>query len=325
MNMPKLILLAVDPQMRQTAASRRAIELARRTHARLHLWMPVFDPRIDATAEWVSPDVERRAREQLTDERLRQLAAWTAELVALGLRATCEVVWAKAAHEALLAKVLELSPDLVVKDLDRESFLRRWSVIRSATWKMARTCPAPLMLVQAEAPILPTRIAAAVDPSHPHAHPGELDERVVQTALPLAMASNAALELVHVFPYRPQDEGMSAKMDELIEQLRRDDAEAFTRFAERFSVPQDRRVLLGGEAVVELVRYAEESRVGLLVIGSQYRTGFDRFLLGSTAEGVVAQAGCDLLLVRPDQFAGELGRHLDVDTLKARYGTAADA
>lgn len=325
MKMPQQILVVVDAATYQTAASRRAIELARRTGARLHLWMPAFDERIDATAELVHPDVERRARGQFIEERLRPLAAWTAELVSQGLRATCEVVWAKAAQDALLAAVLELSPDLVVKDLQRESFLRRWSVIRNADWRMARTCPAPLMLVQPESPVLPARIAAAVDPAHPNAHPSELDERVVQTALPLALAANATLELLHVFPYRPQDEGLSAKMDELIEQLRREDAEAFARFAEKFSVPQDRRVLLGGQAVVELVKHAEESGVGLLVIGSQYRTGFDRFLLGSTAEGVIAQAGCDLLLVRPDRFAAELARHVDVDTLKARYAATTDA
>lgn len=323
MNLPKLILVVVDSTMRQTAATHRAVELARRARARLHLCMVAFDPRIDATAELVHPDVERLARERFLEVRLRWLAQWTAELAAQNLAATCEVMWARSEHEALLARVLEMSPDLVVKDLAHESFLRRWSVVRSADSRFARMCPAPLMLVQADAPVLPTRIAVAVDPAHPHARATELDERIVQIALPLALAANATLELVHVFPYSRSEEGMSAKLDELIEQMRREDATAFGKFADRYSVPEDRRVLLGGNPIQELLTRVEARGIGLIVLGSPYRGGLDRFMLGSTVEALIAQASCDLLLVRPDGFAAELARHQDLGALQARYGERA--
>lgn len=309
MSLPQLILALVDPAMHQTAATRRAVELARRCGARLHLLMVAFDARIDATAELVDPDVERLARERFLEQRLRWLSEWTAELVAHKLRASCEVVWAKSAHEAVIAKALEQSPDLVVADLHRDTFLRRWSVVRSADWRLARFCPAPLMLVQAEAPTLPALVAAAVDPFHPQARASELDQRVVQAALPMAMACGAAIELVHVFPHRRRDEGLSVEVDQLIDRLRREDGAAYAEFAQAHSVPNESRVLLEGEPVEELLRYAERRDVGLLVIGSQYRRGLDRLLLGSHAEVLIAQAGCDVLLVRPDGFAAELARN----------------
>ncbi len=321
MSLPKLILAVVDPAMQITAGAHRAVELARRSGARLHLFMSVFDARIDATAELVDPEVERLARQQFIDVRLNWLAEWTAGLVSQGLRASCEVAWARKEHEAVIAKVLESGVDLVVKDLRRESVLRRWTSIRTSDWRLARLCPVPLMLVQDGARPLPSRLAAAVDPSHPDAHPEGLDDRVVQAALPLAMACGAALELLHVFPYHRADAGLAAKMDELIEELRRDDCVAFNQFADRHSVAPEQRVLLGGEPVAETLRHAELGHVELLVIGSQYLTGLDRLLLGSHAEAFVSQAACDLLIVRPDDFGRELARHGALDALQKRRTT----
>ena len=316
MSLPKLILAVVDPAMRTTVGTRRAIELARRSGARLLLFMCAFDARIDATAELVDPEVERLAREQFIQVRLRWLAEWTAELVSQDLHASCEVTWARKEYEAVIGKVLETGADFVVKDLRRDTVMRRWSAIRSTDWRLARLCPVPLMLVQEDAPLLPSRVAAAVDPSHPDAHAAGLDDGVVHAALPVAMACGASLELLHVFPYRRADEGLAAKMDELIEELRRDDRLAFNRFADRHSVASEQRLLLGGEPVAEILRHAQTAKIDLLVIGSQYRSGLDRLLLGSHAEALIAQAACDLLIVRPDNFARELARHRAFETLR---------
>lgn len=43
---------------------------------------------------------------------------------------------------------------------------------------------------------------------------------------------------------------------------------------------------------------AEESRVDLIVLGSQGRRGLQRFLLGSVAESVARHARCSVLIVR---------------------------
>ena len=323
MNMPRSILAAVDPEMRPSASTRRAIELSRRTGARLHLCMPVYDARIDATAERVDPEVARLAREQFIGTRLRWLAEWTAELAAQNLRASCEVVWARAPHEALLVRVLEQAPDLVVKDLEHDSFLGRWPVIQTSIWRLLRTCPSPLMLVQPDAPLMPSRLAAAVDPSHPNARSSGLDDCVVKTALPLAMVTNATLDLVHVFPFRREDAGMSAKLDAVVDEVRAEDRRIYNEFAERHSVPRDRRVLLGGSPAVEILGHVQAHSIDLLVLGSEYRGAWDRFLLGSTAESLIAQATCDLLLVRPEGFAAQLSRHMDLDVLRARHESHA--
>lgn len=308
MSLPKSILCVVDPAMEKTAAVRRAVELARRSGAQLHLLMVVFDLRIDATAELVDPEVSRLARERYVEQRARWLNDLSTSLTELKARVSCEVVWARKVHEAVVAKVAERAPELVVKDLHRQDVLRRWSVLSSDDSRLARICPAPLMLVQPDSRAGFARVAAAVDPAHPAAREAGLDDAIVRMALPMAMVAGASLELMHVLPYRPGREGLSVEIDELLERIRNENKAAFDQFADRYGVPPEQRVLMTGDVVGEVLRHVEGAEVDLLVIGTQYRKGLDRFLLGSHAESLVAQAPCDVLLVRPEGFAESMAR-----------------
>jgi nucleotide-binding universal stress UspA family protein len=49
----------------------------------------------------------------------------------------------------------------------------------------------------------------------------------------------------------------------------------------------------------EIARFAEGRECDLIVLASLGLTGIDRFLLGSTAERVIAGAHCPVLVVRP--------------------------
>ena len=59
------------------------------------------------------------------------------------------------------------------------------------------------------------------------------------------------------------------------------------------------RVVRTGNPFVEIVRYAREENIDLIVLGTHGRTGLVHVLLGSVAERVVRQAGCPVLTVRP--------------------------
>jgi universal stress protein E len=100
------ILVVVDPGMRPSAATRRAVELARRSGARLHLCMPAFDRRIEESAELVDPDVSALARENFIGQRRAWLTQWMAALADQGIRADGDVLWGPASHDAAMAKVL---------------------------------------------------------------------------------------------------------------------------------------------------------------------------------------------------------------------------
>ncbi|MFK7817340.1 MAG: universal stress protein [Planctomycetaceae bacterium] len=55
-----------------------------------------------------------------------------------------------------------------------------------------------------------------------------------------------------------------------------------------------------GPPFVEIVRYAKENDIDLIVIGTHGRTGLKHVLIGSVAERVVRKSPCPVLTVRPD-------------------------
>jgi universal stress protein A len=61
-----------------------------------------------------------------------------------------------------------------------------------------------------------------------------------------------------------------------------------------------RSVVKTGAAWEEIVRVAAEEHADMIVMGTQGRSGLERFMLGSVAERVVRRAPCPVLTLRPD-------------------------
>ncbi|MEE9386128.1 MAG: universal stress protein [Nannocystaceae bacterium] len=55
-----------------------------------------------------------------------------------------------------------------------------------------------------------------------------------------------------------------------------------------------------GTAGPEIARFAAEEAIELIVLPSRGRRGFDRFVLGSTAEQVVRRAKCEVFVIHPE-------------------------
>ncbi len=55
---------------------------------------------------------------------------------------------------------------------------------------------------------------------------------------------------------------------------------------------------LEGHPAEEVLRFAEEEGVDLIVVGSHGRTGLSRMLMGSVAEEIVRRAECPVLVVK---------------------------
>lgn len=56
-----------------------------------------------------------------------------------------------------------------------------------------------------------------------------------------------------------------------------------------------------GPAFLEIIGYARDYDIDLIVLGTHGRTGLSHALLGSVAEKVVRKAPCPVLTIRPDQ------------------------
>jgi nucleotide-binding universal stress UspA family protein len=60
------------------------------------------------------------------------------------------------------------------------------------------------------------------------------------------------------------------------------------------------RTVLTGTPFLEVIRYARENEIDLIVIGTHGRSGLVHVLMGSVAERIVRKAPCPVLTVRPE-------------------------
>ncbi|MEO1079052.1 MAG: universal stress protein [Pseudomonadota bacterium] len=122
---------------------------------------------------------------------------------------------------------------------------------------------------------------------------------VAERALAIAANNEAELHVIHVieplsFAYGgdiPMD--FSGIQDEIHQQA----VAQLARFAEQHGIPEDRRHVVLGQPEVEIHALADEAAADLIVVGSHGRYGL-ALLMGSTANGVLHGATCDVLAVR---------------------------
>jgi nucleotide-binding universal stress UspA family protein len=133
---------------------------------------------------------------------------------------------------------------------------------------------------------------------------GDVSKQALSSAARLAGEHKASLYVVNVvFDPMTQPWGVEAygiDLPQLLENLRRDALAEVTRLVSDIKPPLpivQTEVLVGAPAT-EIVRYAREQAVDLIVVGTHGRGPVGRAFLGSVAERVVREAPCPVMIVR---------------------------
>lgn len=123
--------------------------------------------------------------------------------------------------------------------------------------------------------------------------------RVVERANDIATRNNAALHVVHVIEPLSLAYGGDIPMDfsGVQDQLQEQAEKQLQSFGERYAIPPERLHLMIGRPESQIHQIAEDINADLIVVGSHGRQGL-ALMLGSTANGVLHGAHCDVLAVR---------------------------
>lgn len=123
--------------------------------------------------------------------------------------------------------------------------------------------------------------------------------QLVEKARAIAEASQCDLQLVHVIEPLSFAYGGDVPMDlaSIQEQLDQHAHNKLNQLAEKLKYPVSQIHVVTGNTETEVHRLADEQQVDLIIVGSHGRHGFS-LLLGSTANGILHGAHCDVLAVR---------------------------
>jgi universal stress protein A len=127
----------------------------------------------------------------------------------------------------------------------------------------------------------------------------EESSQVAKRAEALAQTYDAELHIVHVIEPLSLAYGGDIPMDlsSVQEQIHDQAKSHLAEFAATLQVPAERQYLIFGRPESEIQRTAEANGADIIVVGSHGRHGL-ALLLGSTANGVLHGAYCDVLAVR---------------------------
>lgn len=288
----KSIFVLADSDMKNTRALRRGIALAKNSGARLMLGMIVHDPRIDAVG--LDLRVMHLAQRSYLNDRREWLEERRIQAKLSPAQITTRAIWSPGGVEAFLEMVRDCSADLVIKDASCGDAVLP-SLLTPLDWKLLRLCPVPLMLLSKNGPLLPHRITAAVDTA---SDPDGLNQDIIRSAQSMTGLAGAELHLASAFPSLQGTSRVYPMVEQALHdaELKHNQTLEALRAQSRIEKTHCRN--LRGDTLQTLCRFLEAEKMDMVVVGSIYRRGFERLLLGSTAESLLLQAPCDVLLVK---------------------------
>ncbi len=126
-------------------------------------------------------------------------------------------------------------------------------------------------------------------------------ESIGARATDIAQRHGARLSAAHIVayvaPFEIGGELMLPPYPEIEQLLVKQATQRLAKFAAQFGVTEEAQYVLVGSPRGDIVRIAKEKNVDLIVVGRHRRHGLG-LLLGSTANGVIHGATCDVLAVK---------------------------
>lgn len=306
------ILVAVkDPHARSQPAVAKAAQLARAFGARLELFHAVAAPIYIDSSFAHGLDLEALQREQRATlgARLERIAA---RIRRHDVAVAVHVEWDYPIYEAIVRRALRVDADLVVAERHAGKRHAKW-LLSFTDWELLRLANCPVLVVKTTRAYRRPAILAAIDPTHAYAKPARLDDRILKAAAALQSKLRGELHVMHAFQPAPiLPVGSGAGGFEIAAQLEQDAESAararFTQALRGASVETRRRHLVWGHAIDAIPSTARATRAAIVVMGAVSRSGIRRLFIGNTAEQVLDDLPCDVLVMKPARFAPRVSR-----------------
>jgi nucleotide-binding universal stress UspA family protein len=292
----KNILIAVDGSSCSNHAVGVGLELAKRFEANVFIRHVIEElPKIYQGSAW---------SEGLLEQGERVLDKWRTKDDDKEQKLDVAVVRSKDIAQGIIHAATDNACDLIMMGTHGRKGLAR-ALLGSVAERVTRLATIPVLLIRETKITVPStfqKILIAVDGS-------KASRKALKTADQLTKLTNAELHLVHIIPDVPPPlvdplgvGGVAASLtySDTLKQLEHE--ARIVMEVSRAEIDTSNTVFHTARAQREripdaLVKYADEHGCDLIVMGTHGRTGINRLLLGSVAEGVAHTTPVPLLLV----------------------------
>jgi len=294
-------------ELRATPLLDKAAHVALARSGRLVLFHDLADPVfVDALGSRAETRRHLSARRSEAMMRLESLGApWRAR----GLEISCSAEWDFPPHAAIVRAATHVRADLIV--VQARGRHRLPALLGYTDWSLLRDSPIPVLLVKRRRPYRRPRILAAVDPAHAHSKPLALDDAILGEASRLAESFGGSAHVVHSYlssrptVMRGVAPGARARADKVARDAAR---AALAGCLEGWEVPETRQHLVPGEPAEAILRTQRSVGAAVVAMGAVSRRGLKGMFIGNTAERLLDELPCDLLVVKPADFAARVAR-----------------
>jgi universal stress protein E len=282
MNMEKLtsILVVASRTATDPMLLEKAVSLARSVGAQIHLFSCDADLARRLRHSYPTEEAEKAWNICLA-EHLTYLRRLQAQISAPGVRISADATCHSPLHEGIIAKIREISPDLVMKAPAGEHPLRRLA-FDSSDWKLAKVCPTTLMLIRSHRWRTVPRFAALVDVSEE----GTTDfaQTIVHTSEYFALGCQGELDVIY--------SAGSADSREQTERL-----DSLERLAREYHVAPGHVHVLNGNPNEALPDFVAQRNFDAIALGARTHRSAIASLHGTLTSRIADQVDCDLILV----------------------------
>jgi universal stress protein E len=306
------ILVAVkDPDDMADPALLKAAQLARSLHATLEIF--------HAISPWRHHDDRPLSRARL--RKLKRDAGAVVQLklrkVAASLRrrhidASAVAEWDYPPYEAIIRRAQHIKADLIVAGQNSGTHALA-GLLKLTDWELLRLAPMPVLLSKTSRLYRHPVVVAAVDPAHANDKPGNLDERILTVSSMVSRALRGTLHAVHAYVPFPLDEAphlplSPATFERRTAELATAARQRFERLLRTTRIRKANRHLSDRHPIDAIELAASTLHSSIVVMGAISRTRLRRLLLGNTAEAVLDDLDCDVLIVKPAHFVSGVPR-----------------
>jgi universal stress protein E len=293
------LLVVVDPTVKRDFVVERAMMLAKITNAKIKLFINNNAlSQHNFNYEGISTEFFETQRKLFEEQHEKLLTNLVTEFTKAGIEASADLASGNSLAEAIIERVNESKPDLVLKSTHHHSFIER-TLITNTDWILIRKCPVPLMLVKPNEWKISGSIVTAIDPMHTRSEQSTLDELLLTLTGQIAHWLNLKPHLFHsYFPFPSSLFPMGGESEEYLSRIRLQHQEKLKLVTSKHAFKEENVHLCQGELIPALSEYLAKSGANLLVMGSLSRSSIERAIIGNTAEKILERCPCDILVVK---------------------------